>query len=190
MKTNDKHAKVNNLLSAFLVIAYVCCMYFLENMSISLDQTLSSVVHVAMYVVFGLLLFYATRVGEGKQIRRFSLSVLLLIVFPGLYMVLAAFAPGLPFAKEITGSVMGVLGYIMLGYGIPYTFLSGFEAVVEKDETEDSTIFEEKIAEEDDGEEAAGDDAAGAAADEAIEGLAEDSVHEAEEADEVEKPVE
>ena len=91
-----------------------------------------------MYVVFGLLLFYATRRRRGKQIRRFSLSVLLLIVFPGLYMVLAAFAPGLPFAKEITGSVMGVLGFsIMLGLRHPVHLLERLsEAVVERTRTE------------------------------------------------------
>lgn len=149
MKKDGKYVGTNNLFSALLVFVYVLCVFFLEAMTVSLDAALSAVILVAMYVIFGALLFYATRVGERKQIRRFSLSILLLMVLPGAYMVLAAFAPGLPFAAEITGSVMGKLGYVMLGYGLPYTFLSGLQEPPESpEEKRASTIFEEGISSE------------------------------------------
>lgn len=148
----SKQSKLNMVLSAFLVLAYVICMYFAGNFIGAMDPgTLQTALYVAMYVVFGLLLFYATRVGEGKQIRRFSLSVLLMIVVPGLYIVLATFAPGLPLSQQVTSSaVFSVLGYIMLGYGIPYTFFSGYEMDTASAQPEEQV---ESIAAIDDGEE-------------------------------------
>lgn len=118
----------NQLLSSFLVFAYVICMYFVEKMILSMEPSvLKNILEMGLFVLFGLLLFYATRVGDGKQIRRFSLSVLLLIVVPGLYITLSFFLP-LPLADQIYSSTLvQMLGPILLGYGIPYTFLSGFE---------------------------------------------------------------
>lgn len=140
MNKSDKQSKVNQALSAFLVIAYVLCMYFLSNLIGGMDDgALKQLANIAIYVVFGLLLFYATRVGDGKQIKRFSLSVLILMVLPGLYFVLAPFAPGLPFSNEITSSTaLSLLGYVMLGYGIPYTFTSGYE--IDQPEMEEEEI--------------------------------------------------
>ncbi len=87
-----KKINANQILSSFLVIAYVVCMYFIEQMVNNLESIpLRNGLTILMYVVFGLLLFYATRVGDGKQITRFSLSVLLLMVVPGLYIVLCIF---------------------------------------------------------------------------------------------------
>lgn len=126
----SKTQTINMVLSAFLVVAYVLCSAFFQNLIVTRvkDKNLFYVLYFLILIVFGLLLFYATRCGEGKQVKRFSLPVLLLMVVPGLYIVLAYFAPGLPLNSFITGSEMlSWLGAIMLGYGIPYTFLAGYE---------------------------------------------------------------
>ena len=149
MKTNpstpQKEARLNQVLSAFLVIAYVVCMYFISSwISTIPDYTLRLLTAAALYIVFGLLLFYATRVGEGKQIRRFSLSVLILMVLPGVYILLASLAPGMPWSTEIqSSSTLQILSYVMLGYGIPYTFVSGYERAVPETEAEQEQEDEE-----------------------------------------------
>lgn len=129
-----KKINTNQILSSFLVIAYVVCMFFIEQMVNNLENVyLRNVLTILMYVIFGLLLFYATRVGDGKQITRFSLSVLLLMVVPGLYIVLCIFFPTLPLASQVLQSnVVTLLGLVMLGYGIPYTFTSGYERMEEE----------------------------------------------------------
>lgn len=136
MEPNKTKKKINTnqILSSFLVIAYVVCMFFIEQMVLNMENAfLATVLLVLMYTVFGLLLFYATRVGDGKQIMRFSLSVLLLMVVPGLYIVLCTLIPALPLAAQIRGSnIVSILGMVMLGYGIPYTFTSGYERVEEQ----------------------------------------------------------
>lgn len=136
-KKAKKKWDINQLLSAFLVIAYIVCMFFLEQVINTLENaTLRLTLIVLMCVVFGLLLFYATRVGDGKQIMRFSLSVLILMVLPGLYIVLCTFIPALPLASQLMqSSIVPILGFVMLGYGIPYTFTSGYERETEKTET-------------------------------------------------------
>lgn len=136
-KKAKKKWDINQLLSAFLVIAYIVCMFFLEQVINTLENaTLRLTLIVLMCVVFGLLLFYATRVGDGKQIMRFSLSVLILMVLPGLYIVLCTFIPSLPLASQLMqSSIVPILGFVMLGYGIPYTFTSGYERETEKTET-------------------------------------------------------
>lgn len=145
----DKKASLNLALSAFLVIAYVICAYFFMNMVSSIENaTLSNLLLALIFVVFGLILFYATRTGEGKQIHRFSLSVLLLMVLPGLYIVLAGIAPGLPLSDVVRGNgFFYMLGSIVLGYGLPYCFLSGYEKVVnaEEDEQEEEWTVESYI---------------------------------------------
>lgn len=135
-----KKINANQILSSFLVIAYVVCMYFIEQMVNNLESIpLRNGLTILMYVVFGLLLFYATRVGDGKQITRFSLSVLLLMVVPGLYIVLCIFFPSLPIAAMVLQSnVVTLFGLVMLGYGIPYTFTSGYERMEEKPEEPDN----------------------------------------------------
>ena len=135
-----KKINANQILSSFLVIAYVVCMYFIEQMVNNLESIpLRNGLTILMYVVFGLLLFYATRVGDGKQITRFSLSVLLLMVVPGLYIVLCIFFPSLPIAAMVLQSnVVTLFGLVMLGYGIPYTFTSGYERMEEKPEEPDT----------------------------------------------------
>ena len=134
MKKRTKEA-ANMFFSAFLVFAYVICSYFILQLSSSLTNTTAySIVTIAVVVVFGILLFYATRVGDGKQIVRFSPSVLILIVLPSLYAISAFFAVGLPLhEKMIQNSIVLNFAAVALGYGIPYTFLSGFETVAAED---------------------------------------------------------
>ena len=100
-----------------------------------------TLIQLAILLVFGLLLFYATRVGEGKQVKRFSLPVLLLVDLPCLYIILAALLKGLPLHDQLAPvdgafPVILILAVVALGYGIPYTFLSGYELAEEDDEEE------------------------------------------------------
>lgn len=150
----NKKKDVSGLIfSAFLVIAYVVCSYFFIGIitnSTGMDSTVKLLLRSIIFIFFGLILFYATRVGDGKQVKRFSLAALLLLDLPALYMILSACAVGLPFPLDLASVPETVsIAAVALGYGIPYTFLSGYELNVPKEET-----IEEKTAEED-GEEAA-----------------------------------
>ncbi len=132
MKKPDKRETINLFFSAFLIIAFIVCAHFFTQFTSTLDATVGSIVSIALYVVFGLLLFYATRVGDGKAIMRFSIVTLIVLVIPSLYIIIAAIAPGLPlhdvFAADNGGlNVIVTLACVALGYGIPYTFLSGYE---------------------------------------------------------------
>ncbi|MGN0491447.1 hypothetical protein [Ruminococcus sp.] len=146
MKKPDKRETVNLFFSAFLIIAFIVCAHFFTQFTSTLDATVGSIVSIALYVVFGLLLFYATRVGDGKAIKRFSLVTLIVLVIPSLYIIIAAIAPGLPlhdiFAAKNGGlNVIVTLACVALGYGVPYTFLSGFE-VEGSDVVEESEVLE------------------------------------------------
>jgi len=149
---NTKRNKINIIFSSFLVIGYIVCTYFFSSLASQVSGTLGSLIQILMLVIFGLLLFYATRVGEGKQVRRFSLAVLLLIDLPALYIILAALIPGFPFhdaiaptsALAMMGGVSGpsiilMMACVALGYGIPYTFFSGYEMKEDEEETEAET---------------------------------------------------
>lgn len=146
MKKPDKRETVNLFFSAFLIIAFIVCAHFFTQFTSTLDTTVGSIVSIALYVVFGLLLFYATRVGDGKAVKRFSLATLIVLVIPSLYIIIAAVAPGLPlhdiFAAKNGGlNVIVTLACVALGYGIPYTFLSGFE-VEGSDVVEENAVLE------------------------------------------------
>lgn len=134
MKKRKKEA-VNMFFSAFLVIAYVVCSYFLIQLISTLtNQILAGLLILLIVVVFGLLMFYATRVGDGKQILRFSPSVLILVVLPSIYVISAFFAVGLPLHEQLSSNIVIVyMAAMALGYGIPYTFTSGFELVSAED---------------------------------------------------------
>ena len=106
-----------------------------------------------------MLLFYATRVGEGRQVRRFSLAVLLLIDLPSLFIILAGIISGVPFHSAIAAaqgvtapSIIMTLACIALGYGIPYTFLSGYELNTDDEEEEEEELTEEAAEEKDEKE--------------------------------------
>lgn len=134
MKKRKREA-LNMFFSAFLVVAYVVCSYYIINLADSVsNENLYSGIMLTVVVLFGALLFYATRVGDGKQIMRFSPSVLCLIVLPAAYAVSAFFAVGLPLHDTMQkSSVVLYMAAIALGYGIPYTFTSGFEMVAAED---------------------------------------------------------
>lgn len=153
-----KGSKINIIFSAFLVIGYIVCAYFFSSLASQVSGTPGSLIQILMLVVFGLLLFFATRVGEGKQVRRFSLAVLLLIDIPALYIILASLITGFPLhdaiapsaaaallGGSVTPSIILMMACVALGYGIPYTFFSGYE-MKEEDETEE-TDEEEKVLE-------------------------------------------
>lgn len=143
MKKPDKRDKVNLALSAFLVIAFVVCSFFFTQFAKSSKSILGTVIPVVLYTLFGLLLFYATRVGDGKAIKRFSIFTLIIMVLPSLLVIILSIAPGMPLydligTNEMGGiSVVTSLACVALGYGIPYTFLSGFELSSDEEEETD-----------------------------------------------------
>lgn len=142
MKNNNKHNNTSNLIfSACLITAFVICSYFFERMitsSTNLNTTLKTLITDIIFVAFGLFLFYATRVGDGKQVKRFSLSTLLIMDLPALYIIVASVAKGLPFSEQVSSSsVIIMMAGIVLGYGLPYTFFSGYE--IQSEETENKT---------------------------------------------------
>lgn len=165
---NSKSNKINIIFSSFLVIGYIICTYFFSSIASQVTGTWGSVIQILIMVIFGLLLFYATRVGEGKQVKRFSLAVLLLIDIPALYIILAALVPALPLHNLIvpqnaTLAMMGVgssgpsiilmLACVALGYGIPYTLFAGYEMKEEGEEeaeekAEEAPVLEGGLAEE------------------------------------------
>ncbi|MBQ6153943.1 MAG: hypothetical protein IJJ15_09365 [Ruminococcus sp.] len=153
MKNNKN--KINQIVSAVLVIGFVICSYFFSSLAMKLGQTSESsaawsyVIFAAIFFVFGLLLFYATRVGEGKAVKRFSLAVLLLIDIPSLYIILASNVMGLPLYQQLSSvPFVSFIAAVALGYGIPYTFFSGFELAQETDEEEAEASEEEAVEEE------------------------------------------
>ena len=149
MKKNTVSQKVNLFFSAFLIFAYVVCTYFIETfVSTITSASTRALIELMVFVLFGLFLFYATRVGDGKPVFRFSLSSLVLIVLPGLYAVLATCIDTLPLHNlliEATGENMVKLAAVALGYAIPFTFISGFEiATDEADEPSEKIASESK----------------------------------------------
>lgn len=148
MKKIDKRELINLFFSAFLIIAFIICAHFFTQFTATLEPAVGSAVSILLYVVFGLLLFYATRVGDGKSIKRFSVATLVVLVIPSLYIIIAAIAPGLPlhetFATVDGGlNVIVTLACVALGYGIPYTFLSGYEIADDTViETVENTVLE------------------------------------------------
>ena len=97
-----KNKDTSNLIfSAFLVIAFIICAYFCSILiqdSSTFTDTFKLLAMSLMYAVFGLVLFYATRVGDGKQVKRFSLATLIIMVLPALYIIIAGLVPNLPFS--------------------------------------------------------------------------------------------
>ena len=146
MKKPDKRETVNLFFSAFLIIAFIVCAHFFTQFTSTLDATVGSIVSIALYVVFGLLLFYATRVGDGKAVKRFSIVTLIVLVIPSLYIIVVSIAPGVLmhdiFAAKNGGlNAIVTLACVALGYGVPYTFLSGFE-VEGSDVIEENEVLE------------------------------------------------
>jgi hypothetical protein len=66
MKKPTKRDTINLFFSAFLIIAFIVCAHFFSQYASALSQPLGSIIPILVYAVFGLLVFYATRVGDGK----------------------------------------------------------------------------------------------------------------------------
>ena len=148
-----KRDKINLLFSSFLVIGYIICSYFFSTLAAQVGGVWGGVIQALILIVFGLLLFYATRVGEGSQVKRFSPAVLILVVLPALYIVLAAIFTAIPFPSFIrlnsesgAPGIIFALAGVALGYGIPYTFLSGYE-ISEEEDVEEEIEKTEKVLE-------------------------------------------
>ena len=189
---NTKRNIINLIFSSFLVIGFIVCTYFFASLANQVAGIGGSLILVAVLVIFGLLLFYATRVGEGVQVKRFSLPVLLLLDLPCLYIILAGLIDALPLHDKlapVNGSfpVILTLAAVALGYGIPYTFLSGYELKLDEEEEklegaiaaleEEKKPVEGGIAEEL-AEAGKSDDAAEEAVEEAVEEAAEEIAEE------------
>ena len=125
MKKPTKRDTVNLFFSAFLIVAFIVCAHFFSQYASALSQPIGSIIPILVYAVFGLLVFYATRVGDGKAVKRFSLVTLIVMVLPSLYIIIASLAPGLPLNSVFANasgsglSVIVTLASIALGYGIP-----------------------------------------------------------------------
>ncbi len=144
-KKNSKRENVNLFFSAFLMLAYIVCGYFFAQFANTLGgDTAKAFVTAIIFVIFGLLVFYATRVGEGKAIKRFSLITLILLDIPALYIIIASIFAFMPLHAQLAEApVVTYMAAIALGYGIPYTFLSGFETAYEENEEEETKEEEE-----------------------------------------------
>lgn len=87
MKNNkNKSTRKKNtgglVFSAILITAFVVCSYFFMSMIDKVGQAwLRALLCIVVFVLFGLFLFYATRVGDGKQvIKIFSWQLLIIMV--------------------------------------------------------------------------------------------------------------
>lgn len=139
--------KLNLFFSAFLVVGYIVCAYFFTTLTNRVTDAVGALINVAVFVLFGLILFYATRVGEGIPVKRFSPIILFVLDLPALIVLLAALLPAFPLHAVIAQTpAVWMLASIALGYGVPYTFLSGFEMVEEVEEADE--VVEGGLAEE------------------------------------------
>lgn len=170
--------KLNLFFSAFLVIGYIICSYFFMALTSSVSTGMANLIQVVVFVLFGLLIFYATRVGDGIPVKRFSPIVLCVLDVPALFIIIASLAPAFPLHAALSSQpVVMLFACIALGYGIPYAFLSGFEMVEAAEESD--TPVEGGIAQE--LEEIAQEEAV-----ETVEELADDEVATVEDVEELE----
>lgn len=152
-KNSTPSQKLNLFFSAFLVFAYTVCTYFIDSFSSAIaNEAIAAALPLILFLVFGLFLFYATRVGDGAPVYRFSWAVLVFMVLPGLYVLLATLLDVLPLHDQLVtyGGNMAKVAVTSLGYGIPFMFVSGFELdngevlseIAETEEVEDETAEE------------------------------------------------
>ena len=123
-----------------------------------MNPNMSGIINVLIYSVFGVILFYATRVGEGKQVLRFSPMTLVFLVLPTFYIILAYLIPAMPFGSAIAeNALIMTVAAVAFGYGLPYTFVSGYEIAPEEEEQQEEenavALLEDKTASEESTEE-------------------------------------
>lgn len=147
MKKPDKRETINLFFSAFLVLAFIVCAVFFSQFTKTLQTPWGQVISMVICAVFGLLLFYATRVGDGKAIKRFSPLTLVVLVLPTLFIMVAAVGSFMPlhdtFVENNSLTITVYLAAVAFGYGIPYTFFSGFELEVEEQAEEEDEYSED-----------------------------------------------
>ena len=149
MRKPDKKEHINLLFSAFLVIAFIICANFFAKSIESMSVMAGRLVVAGVYIVFGVLLFFATRIGEGKPVMRFSPFTLCVMVVPSFFIILASLFNGMPLhGVFMPGSVYGLsvvasLASVAFGYGILYTFFSGFELQEEEEYEDDDEDYED-----------------------------------------------
>lgn len=148
-KKNSMRDNVNLFFSAFLITAYIICGFFFVSFASSMaNETLKNTLIAVILVVFGLIVFYATRVGEGSVVVRFSLVTLIILDLPALLIILFTIIPGMPLYEQLSESpIMSYMAAVALGYGVPYTFISGFESYIPEQEVVDETPLEGGIEE-------------------------------------------
>ena len=150
-----KNEIMNLIFSAFLVTAFLICSAFFLGMikdSFSQDAVKSTLLTALIFALFGGLLFYATRVGDGKQVFRFSAGTLIIMVLPALYVIIASVVQAMPLHEQIsTHSELANIAAVIFGYGLPYTFLSGYELDTPKEDdnkiADTQPVSEEQISE-------------------------------------------
>lgn len=144
MNKPNKKDGLNLIFSAFLVLGYIVCSYFFLTLA-SGFSAVEPYLNALIFTVFGFIIFYATRVGEGKPVKRFSLATLIILDIPALYVILAQLIPAMPLHTVIANlggttpldySPLFILACVALGYGIPYTLFSGFEMTAENSQAE------------------------------------------------------
>ena len=136
MKKTNKKDTVNLFFSAFLILAFVVCAHFFANFALGQSEVFSNVIQ---------LLFYATRVGDGKPVKRFSPLTLIIMVLPALYIMIASIASGMPLhdafvVNESSLGLVATLAGVVFGYGVPYTFLSGYEIAEDEGENKEKLV--------------------------------------------------
>lgn len=143
MKKSSRE-KLNLFFSAFLVIGYIVCAYFFMTLTSNMKDGVGNLISAGVFVLFGLIVFYATRVGEGVPVKRFSPIVLFVLDLPALLIILAALLPAFPLHNILVDAdAVWMLAAIALGYGIPFAFLSGFELIEEVEEEEELNVVVE-----------------------------------------------
>ena len=141
--------KLNLLFSSFLVIGFVVCIYFFMTLTTTVTLDKAKLIKATVFTLFGLILFYATRVGEGVAVKRFSPIILCVLDLPALYIILASLFDKLPLhSKLMTVPEIMMAACIAFGYGIMYTFYSGFELAPEVEETAEKIEVVEETTEE------------------------------------------
>ncbi len=131
----ESREKLNLFFSSFLIIGFIICTYFFMSLTSRVSTGVGNLISVVVFILFGLIVFYATRVGEGVPVKRFSPIVLCVLDVPALFVIIASLAPAFPLHDALASQpTVMTFACIALGYGIPYTFLSGFELMEEINE--------------------------------------------------------
>ena len=145
----ESREKLNLFFSSFLVIGYIVCTYFFMSLTSRVSSAMANLIQVFVFTLFGLIIFYATRVGEGIPVKRFSAIVLCVLDIPALFAIIATLAPAFPLHDALASQpIVMTFACVALGYGIPYTFLSGFEVQEEIEDAAETAMVEGGLAEE------------------------------------------